>query len=145
MYIGMKLAVTVWNGRIAPLFDVSRHVLVGETEGYGQPMNQLMTLQLQSDDVERKVSALVAIGVSAVICGAISREYEEALAASEIEMDAFVAGDVTDVIAAWEAGTLRQRGFSMPGCACPRHRCMRRGHRSGQMNGRHGGGHGGHW
>jgi predicted Fe-Mo cluster-binding NifX family protein len=137
----MKVAITVWHGRIAPLFDVSRHVLVGETDGYGRPISQLMTLQLQSDDVERKVSTLAAMGVSAVICGAISREYEEALATAEIEMDAFVAGEVSEVVTAWEAGTLRQRGFSMPGCSCPRHRCMRRGHRA---NGRHGGPHGGH-
>ena len=125
----MKLAITVWHGRIAPLFDVARHLLVFETEGFGRPVIELTTMQLHSDDVHEKCAALEAFGISAVVCGGISREYEEALLDAGVAIDAFVAGDSEEVIAAWEAGTLRRRGFSMPGCPCPRHRCMRRGQR----------------
>lgn len=139
MYRCMKLAITVWNGRIAPLFDVARHVLVVETEGFGKPIGSMMNVDLQNDDVDKKVAALASLGIEAVVCGAISREYEEALMAADIEMDAYVAGDVTDVLDAWQGGIMRQRGYSMPGCSCPRHRCMHRaGGRQGQ---RHGGGH----
>ena len=122
----MKLAITVWNGRIAPLFDVARHVLIVETEGFGRPIGPMMNVELIDDDSDRKVDALVSLGVEALICGAISREYEEDLLSARIEMDAYVAGDVADVLQAWQAGNLRQRGYSMPGCSCPRHRCMHR-------------------
>lgn len=131
----MKLAITVWNGRIAPLFDVAKHVLVISTEGFGKPVTELMTVELHDDNVEQKIAALSAIGVDEVVCGAISREYEEALMTAGIDMNAYVAGDIADVVSAWQEGTLRQRGYSMPGCPCPRYRCM---HRGGQQRGYNG-------
>ncbi len=135
----MKLAITVWNGRVAPLFDVAKHLVVFETEGFGKPVSELTAIQLLSDEVGEKTDALEALGISAVICGGISREYEEALLDAGIDMDTFVAGDIAEVIAAWEAGTLRREGFSMPGCPCPRHRCMRRGQRNMRRRGGNGG------
>jgi predicted Fe-Mo cluster-binding NifX family protein len=140
---GMKLAITVWNGRIAPLFDVAKHLLIIETEGFGRPIGNMINVELSDDDVEKKISALSSLGINAVVCGAISREYEEALLCANIEMDAFVAGDVAEVLEAWQGGSMRQRVYSMPGCPCPRHRCM---HRNGGYQGRgqglgHGGGH----
>ncbi len=134
----MKLAITVWHGRIAPLFDVARHLLVYETEGFGKPVTELTTIQLHRNDVQETCAALEAFGISAVVCGGISREYEDALLDAGVAIDAFVAGDIEEVIAAWEAGTLRRRGFSMPGCPCPRHRCMRRGQQRNRASGRHG-------
>ena len=130
----MKLAITIWNGRIAPLFDVARHLLICETEGFGRIVTVLESIGLQEDTPERRIAALSAMGISAVICGGISREYEESLADAGIDMDAFVAGDVSDVIHAWETGSLRQRRFSMPGCSCPRHRYMHRRGRPGCRN-----------
>ena len=138
MSLGMKLAMTIWNGRIAPLFDVARHLLICETEGFGRNVTVLESIGLQEDTPERRIAALSAMGISAVICGGISREYEEALAYAGIEMDTFVAGEVSDVIAAWESGTLRQRRYSMPGCNCPRHRYMHRRERKGCRNPRGG-------
>ena len=129
----MKLAITVWNGRIAPLFDVAHHVLIGETEGFGNPVLQLTTIGMQAELPGQKVETLEAMGVQAVICGAISREYEEAVLQAGMELDAFVAGDVDDVLAAWQSGTMRQQGYSMPGCPCPLHRRMHR--RSGGHHG----------
>ena len=123
----MKLAITVWNGRIAPLFDVAHHVLIVETEGFGNPILQLTTIEMHAELPRQKVETLVAMDVQAVVCGAISREYEEAVLQAGMELDAFVAGDVDDVLAAWRSGTMRQQGYSMPGCPCPLHRRMHRG------------------
>lgn len=129
----MKLAITVWNGRIAPLFDVAKQVLIVETEGFGSPVTELTTIELHNDSVAQKIATLAAIGVKALVCGAISREYEEALLDADIELDAYVAGDVTDILEAWQRGMMHQRRYSMPGCQRPRHRC--RGRR-GQGQGR---------
>ena len=93
----MKLAITVWNGRIAPLFDVAHHVLIVETEGFGNPILRLTTIEMHAELPRQKVETLVAMDVQAVVCGAISREYEEAVLQAGMELDAFVAGDVDDV------------------------------------------------
>lgn len=135
----MKLAITVWNGRVAPLFDVAKHIMVVKTEGFGKPIGPVMHVALEHDEVKQKIAALVSLGVEAIICGAISREYEEALMDAGIEMDAFVAGDVSEVIDAWQRGRMRQRSYSMPGCSCPRHRCLRRNRGYGHSG--QGGGH----
>ena len=129
----MKLAITVWNGRIAPLFDVAQHVLVVETQGFGTPVVQLTTIEMHNELPAGKIGVLAAMGIEAVVCGAISREYEEAVLQAGMELDAFVAGDVADILQAWQSGNMRQQGYSMPGCPCPRHRCMHRG-----MGARHG-------
>lgn len=123
----MKLAITVWNGRIAPLFDVARHILIAQGEGYGEKMITVATVELENSTPDETVDALESLGIDAVVCGAISREYEQVLLEAGIELDAFVAGDVEDVLRAWSERKLRQRGFSMPGCPCPRHRCRRYG------------------
>jgi predicted Fe-Mo cluster-binding NifX family protein len=137
MAIGMKLAITAWHGRISPLFDVSRHIVVAETEGYGKPVTVVASAENESPLPKDKVAALSMMGVEAVVCGAISREFEEAVLDAGIELDAFVSGDVEDVLRAWSEGSLRQRRFSMPGCPCPRHRCMR-GNQQGRPKGHHG-------
>lgn len=124
----MKLAITVWNGRIAPLFDVARMMVVARTEAYGRPIQVVSSFEMEQALPALKAATLRAMEVDAVVCGAISREYEEALLDAGMELDAFVAGDMAEVLHAWSLGTLRVQGFSMPGCHCPHHRCMRHGH-----------------
>lgn len=125
--LSMKLAVTVWNDRIAPLFDVARSVLIVETIGYGGEVTQLGTAVLPQGTLDDKIALLRSWEIDALICGAISRECEILVLAAGIELDAYVAGAVQEILQAWRLGILRQRRYSMPGCACPRHRCRGRG------------------
>ena len=136
MLVGMKLAITVWNGRIAPLFDVARHIVIVRTDGYGRAAEVVANADLDQDLPRQKAGALIAMGIESLVCGALSLEYEESLLEAGIDVEAFVAGDIEQVLQAWSDGTLHERGFSMPGCGCPRHRCMRHG-RHGQHRGPH--------
>lgn len=121
----MKLAITVWNGRVAPVFDVAERCLVvslKSPDGENTP-SQCMTIP--QDTIEKKIDFFLGEGISLIICGAISRGYEELLVASGIEVISFIAGPVDSVVDAWHQDKLVRTEFSMPGCGCPRRRCGR--------------------
>lgn len=80
-------------------------------------------------DAFSRAEYLVAKGVSILVCGAISSDYEEEIARRGIEIVSFIAGPVDQVVEAWRDGRLVSTRFSMPGCGCPRRRCRRRGYR----------------
>jgi len=130
LYQSMTLALSVWNGRIAPVFDVSERWLIfsGGLEG---PLPE--PALFPSFDADDRARFLSGRGVTHLVCGALSREYEDALLDQGIEALSFAAGPVARILEALKAGTLEQELFSMPGCGCPRRRCRRRGqgHRLG--------------
>lgn len=58
---------------------------------------------------------LQSLGVSVLICGAISRSLAEHLVSAGIDAIPFVSGSVEDVIAAYHARELESARFLMPG------------------------------
>ena len=123
----MKTAFPYWDNRIAPVFDTARRIHVIETES-GRIAGE--TQETLSEDLPiRKTLRLVELGISTLVCGAISRPVHELIASYGIQVVPFVAGDLREVIRAWLAGRLEGDAFAMPGC-CGRGRQRRR-----QMNG----------
>lgn len=121
------MAVSVWNGRIAPLFDSSeRFLLVEGSESQAFPGE---TKTFAGSTSIEKASCLFDHGVSTVLCGAISGEYQRALSDRGIETVAFLAGSVQTVLAAWIRGPEGLKSLSMPGCCC-----RRRGRRGRCLN-----------
>ncbi len=110
---------TVWDGRIAPVFDTARQICL--VESAGTRIRSEETLALPSP----VVAWLLERRVDAVVCGAISRPFQERLTAAGIRVIPFVAGKLSEVIRAWLDGTIGGAAFTMPGC-CGRRR-MRRG------------------
>jgi len=115
----VKAVFTVWNGRIAPVFDTAKEVCLVEAEKGRIVSQSMQALPLQA------LLWLAEQRVDAVVCGAISRPLHAQLNAAGIRVTPFVAGDVQEVIRAWLAGLLGRPAFAMPGC-CGRRR-MRRG------------------
>lgn len=110
----MKVALTVWEGRVSPVFDVCREALILDV---GDGRADARTNQpLAGIDLRARTAQLVARGVDTLICGAISREAQQDLEAHGIRVIAFVAGGVDDVISAFANGQLSDAKFSMPGC-----------------------------
>lgn len=126
----MKLAVTVWNNRVAPVFDCAGTVLLLDIRD-GAVFDET-TIGMKAADIRERVDALAGAGVDEVICGAFSCEAGALLRESGIAADAFVAGDLADVLGAWMRGELHGEEFSMPGCGCAR---RRRGERRGRCGG----------
>lgn len=124
----MKLALSVWNGRISPVFDAAKHLLVLKVEN-GQVVSRLER-GIGTDEPLSKAGRLTELGVETLICGAVSRPLAEVIAARGIRLIPFVAGETEEVVAAFLAGTLPSPALAMPGC------CGRRMRHQGRAGGR---------
>lgn len=119
----MRAVFTIWNDRIAPVFDVAGQALVVVLEN-GAPLAEEI-LVLPASSALAKVASLAGARANVLICGAISRPASYAAKASGIEVHSFVAGTVREVIEAWLTGRLEESVFAMPGCG-RKHHCRRR-------------------
>ena len=121
----MRTVFTIWNDRIAPVFDVAGQALVVVSE-HGAPHAEVH-LVLPAGSAAAKVAYLAEAQVDALICGAISRPARLAALAYGIEVHSFIAGPLREVIGAWLEGRLAESVFAMPGChgkrGCPRRKC----------------------
>lgn len=62
-----------------------------------------------------RVRAIAELGVEVLICGAVSRDLEDELVASGIEVIAGIRGEVRAVVRAALRGSLMQPRFLLPG------------------------------
>ncbi|MDD5483281.1 MAG: NifB/NifX family molybdenum-iron cluster-binding protein [Kiritimatiellae bacterium] len=116
----MKTAISSWNGRIAPVFDVSRQIAVLETNGARVISRQ--TDNLETDEPFAKINQLMELGIDALICGAVSRPLADMITARGIKLIPFVAGEIEQVEGAYLTGNLGNAAFAMPGCCGRRQR-----------------------
>lgn len=110
----MKVALTVWNGRISPVFDVSRKILLLDVD-HGAVTGRREE-PLEGIDPVQKAGKLVEWEVRKLICGAISRPLAGLFAAYGIRTIPFIAGDAEEVIDAYLARKLPNLRMAMPGC-----------------------------
>ena len=113
----MKIAISNWQGRISPVFDVSQELLLFDFEadcilnkkhillGYGNPFT--------------RTEQMVALGIGMLICGAISKEHENILRREGIQVIAFTCGRVDGILDALIRDCLDDRQFRMPGFNAP--------------------------
>ncbi|MDD2478856.1 MAG: NifB/NifX family molybdenum-iron cluster-binding protein [Victivallaceae bacterium] len=123
----MKLALTICRERIAPVFDVSGQALILEISD-GQIINEL-SVALPLESPEAKVEFLLNSGVNELICGAIFCQTQMLAEKQDIKVYAFIAGDYSEVIKAWQEEKLELGDFAMPGCRRDQRQCRRRGRR----------------
>lgn len=116
----MRVALTTWNGRISPVCDVARQVLILDIEDGQVTARHEETLP--GTEPQDQAVRLTALGPQMLICGAISESMAGLLAARSIRVFPFTAGAIEEVVAAWQAGRLPSPALSMPGC-CGRRRC----------------------
>jgi predicted Fe-Mo cluster-binding NifX family protein len=114
----VKAAFPYWNGRLAPVFDTARQMLVVTitTDGASQADQELV-----DGAPLRRAVQLAEAGIEVLLCGAISRTLHELIVARGITVLPFMAGDLQEMIACWVDGTLVDEAFAMPGC---RRRCQ---------------------
>ena len=132
----MNLALPVWNGRLSPVFDTARSLLVVEITG-GRRIACTQT-ELGGPDPMQRVRLLQELEIRTLICGAVSRPLQVMIEAARIQVIPFVAGDTDRVIEAYLSGDISDGAFTMPGCGrggfgrrrAQRRRCGRRGGRA---------------
>jgi len=119
----MRIAFSLWNERIAPVFDVARHFWIIDVEE-GRIVGQTGR-RFSSDDPQERAMRLSTLQVEQLVCGAITRSSYQALAERGMQVVSFIAGDLDQVIHAYLADQLKDGELNMPGC----HRGKRHGAR----------------
>ena len=109
----MKLVMPVWEGRISPLFDVARELLVIVVEE-GREQNR-QSVPLQEEWLPFRVRRLADLGVKVLICGGISRALADLLQTAGITVIAQIKGEPDQVLNAYLSGNLAAPRFAMPG------------------------------
>ena len=109
----MKIAVTVWGNRISPVFDSARTVLVAEVKD-----NKVV--EKRHESIDRDLSpvpeTLKDMGVSVLICGAISRIPANLIISSGITLIPFVTGNAAQVLTMYLNNDPVPPSCFMPGC-----------------------------
>ena len=110
----MKTAFAYWDDRISPVFDISRQIHIVEVAS-GRIVGEAREI-LPGDVPVQKVLRLTELGIDTLVCGAISRHLRELVEAYGIQVIPFVAGDLREIVQAWQNNGLRSQAFAMPGC-----------------------------
>lgn len=119
-----RLAFSLWNERIAPVFDVARNLWIVDIAD-GRIVGQTGR-RFSSDDPQERAMRLATLQVEHLICGAITRQAHDALSERGITVNSFVAGTMDQVLHAWLCDGLKDGCLSMPGCGGVRRRRAQR-------------------
>jgi len=125
----MKVGISNWNGRVSPVFDVARRLLLADIEDTREIGREERAIEEMQPALRAK--RLLDLGVSVLICGAISGPLEQMLVSSGVRVIPQTCGPVEDVLQAFVTGRLTEEAFLMPGC-CGRRRRFRGGRRRGR-------------
>lgn len=112
--IGGRIAVTVWENRISPVFDSARTLLI--TDIKDKVLVSVSYLAFDLDHPLELLQMLRAEKVKTIICGAISEEPANMLLAAGFELISFIAGDVHQLLETFVRGEPLGEDFKMPGC-----------------------------
>lgn len=109
----MRTAFSLWNERIAPVFDVARHLWIIDVVA-GCIVEQ-SGRRFSSDNPQERAMRLATLQVEQLVCGAITRNSYEALAERGIQVISFITGDLEQVVQACLSEQLDDRQLAMPG------------------------------
>jgi predicted Fe-Mo cluster-binding NifX family protein len=107
----MRVAIPIWNGRVSPVFDVSRRLRVFDIAANSAAIEAMRTVE-----AERPTAIVTGLGVDLLICSAISLAEESALRKSHVEVISGICGPVEEIAAALAAGDVALTRFRAPGC-----------------------------
>lgn len=109
----MKIAMPVWEGRVSPLFDVARQLLIVAVEE-GKEVNR-WEVSLEEEWPSNRVSKLVDLAVEVLICGGISRLLADSLRSAGITVVSQTKGKAEQILTAFLNGAFPSPRFAMPG------------------------------
>ncbi|WP_075188152.1 NifB/NifX family molybdenum-iron cluster-binding protein [Teredinibacter haidensis] len=116
----MRLAIPHWQNQVSPVLDVADTlVLVGLDQG---SIIDRQNIRIENGNARTLAHSLAAADVDVLICGAISRPYEDALIREGIEVIAQTCGEIEQVLGAFLKDRLQHESCLMPGCSGHRRR-----------------------
>jgi predicted Fe-Mo cluster-binding NifX family protein len=106
----MRIAIPIWNGRVSPVFDVSR--LIRVVDIHDGTVTRASNRRLKA---ESRSLALLKLGVDLLICAAISTALESTLWRSGIEVLPDICGSADEIVDAFASGDKELSRFRSPG------------------------------
>lgn len=128
----MIVAVTIWNNRISPVFDVAQNLLLIDREIDQNENKRHISIAGLSPTLV--VETLKRNRIEMVICGAISETFYRLLTGSGIRVEPWICGDADEIIRALFLDRLSDRCYHMPGCCRMRGKAVRNRHGRWQRN-----------
>lgn len=111
----MKAAFSIWENRIAPVFDAAAQIRLVEIES-GNIVHYDREILPDVLPVQ-KALRLAEINAEILICGAISKSMFDLIISYGIRVIPFIAGTVDEVVHHWASGLVDWTCFTMPGCS----------------------------
>jgi predicted Fe-Mo cluster-binding NifX family protein len=108
-----RLAVTVWDDRIAPVFDTSRRWWIVDVEGSSERSRRQVTFKAGS--CADRLRRLRHLGIDTLVCGAITQAIETRARAMGIRVISFVTGPADDIVSLVATGHELPDAYAMPG------------------------------
>jgi len=110
----MKVAVTVWDERISPVFDSAHTLLISDIKN--KKIRNISYQPFNPQSGACFTEELTRLDVEVLICGAISQIHSTLIEACSIHVIPFMGGNVTRILEAYAHGTPLAPSFLMPGC-----------------------------
>jgi predicted Fe-Mo cluster-binding NifX family protein len=110
----MRTAIPIADGRISPVFDVARRLLLVDIENEREVRRTEQVLEEM--ELAARARRVAELGVELLICGAISRPLEAMLLSTGVDVVPQTCGPVEDVLRAFASGQLTEQAFVIPGC-----------------------------
>jgi len=110
----MRIAIPFRMERVSPVFDVAKQLLLIDIEDSAE----IARLEKNIDEIDllSRASHVADLGVSLLICGAISRPLKLLLEAKAVDVIGQVCGNIEEILQAFLEGSLNDESFLMPGC-----------------------------
>lgn len=116
----MIVCLACYEDRLASVFENAQEYKLFDVQDNGK-IYPAGHLSLPSKDPTDRTSAIMACGVSFLICGAVCGQTRKAIENTGIQIAPFIKGSVPDVLTAFSHGKLDT--LAMPGCrGCCRQR-----------------------
>ena len=105
----MKIAIPYWQGRISPVFDMAKEIMLIHVEN-GHVVGRNKTLIVEKNPLTR-VNYIVQLGTEVLICGAILWSLQRALSSTGVHVIANIHGQVEDAIKALLSNQLVEKSL----------------------------------
>lgn len=110
----MKIGLSTLNKRISPLLDTAQYLSVYDINGASATLTEEYLLCGLS--ITERSAFFRDAGINILICGAVSRPLCKAILSSNINLIAWISGDIEEILQAYINNSLSDISFAMPGC-----------------------------
>jgi len=96
------IAIPLFGSRVSPRFDCAQNFMLVTIKNGEMEKGDTVVL-VQTNPLE-KINTLIRLGVDVIICGGVSKFYEQLLEGEGVQLISGVRGEVNDILAQFMSG-----------------------------------------